>query len=443
MKRIPIPRLSANIDEVTVTRWFKNVGDPVRRGEAVLEVTTDKAAFEIESPCDGELLATYAPEKSILPVGFTAALAGAPGEKDPEVETDNRRRIAAAAEGREASPEPGALAAVSTPPRKRPGGPAGRTRATPKARRLAREWNIDLAEVASENDRVVTESVLREWKTQRDAGSAVEISHGHAAVPAPTVAENRPGREAALPPIAWVTGGSRGIGRAIALALAGRGHPVAVHGFRHREAIDETVADILAAGGKALGITGDIADAEAVNRAYADIVAGLGEPLILVNAAGILRDQFLMLSAPRDWRETLAVNLDGPFFTMKCAQRAMMKNRWGRIINIGSVAGLTGDVMRASYCASKAGLQGLTLAAARELAGQGITVNLIAPGLVDTEMTAGLPEKKRARLLDSIPMGRFGAPREIAAVALFLAGGDAGYLTGETLVVDGGLYMRR
>lgn len=243
--------------------------------------------------------------------------------------------------------------------------------------------------------------------------------------------------------VAWVTGASGGIGQAVALALAECGHPVGLQTHSHDTPAQDTLRRIQTRGGQGLVVSGDVSNPDDAKRIAAIIAEQLGPPLILVNAAGAIQTQFLALTRPEAWREMLAVNLDGACFTLQAAMRGMMRARWGRVINIGSVAGLTGDLMRSGYAAAKAGLAGVTMTAARELASAGITVNLVAPGLVDTAMTADMPETRRRKLLAQIPLNRFGRPEEIAGAISFLCSDTAAYITGETLVVDGGLYMRR
>lgn len=242
---------------------------------------------------------------------------------------------------------------------------------------------------------------------------------------------------------AWITGASGAIGQAIALRLAAAGHPVALQGWRHRDDVERTAKEIANGGGRAIAVAGDVGDPEDTARVAETISGEIGAPLLLVNAAGIIKTQYLLLTRPEDWRAIMAANLDGPFHTMRTVIRGMMRQCWGRIVNISSVAGLSGDPMRCSYAAAKAGLGGLGSSAARELAAAGITVNTVAPGLVDSAMTADMPAARKKRLLEMIPMARFGRAEEIAGVVAFLCSGEASYITGETLVVDGGLYMRR
>lgn len=241
--------------------------------------------------------------------------------------------------------------------------------------------------------------------------------------------------------VALVTGASRGIGRAIALALAGEGAELAVNFRQNRQAADQVVAEISKLGRKALAIQADVRHPDQVKAMVGEVHAEPGGPHILVNNAGIVRDKPLAFMTEDEWDEVVDTSLKGAFLCTKAAARLMVRARWGRIINISSDAALLGDAQRANYCAAKAGLLGLTRAAARELAPQGITVNAIAPGIIETDMTAGMGEARRKALLDLIPLGRLGQADDVAALAAFLAGDDAAYITGQVFCVDGGLNL--
>jgi 3-oxoacyl-[acyl-carrier protein] reductase len=240
--------------------------------------------------------------------------------------------------------------------------------------------------------------------------------------------------------VAVVTGAGRGIGRAIALALAGAGADVAV--LSRTAANAEKVAEeIRALGRRAWAQAVDVADAAGVNAAAEQILAAAGRVDILVNNAGVTRDGLLMRMSDADWDTVVDTNLKGAFLVTKAFVRTLIKQRSGRIVNISSVIGLIGNAGQCNYAASKAGLIGFTQSAARELASRGITVNAIAPGFIETDMTAELGEALRAELLKRIPLGLLGRPEDIAAAALYLAGPGARYVTGQVLTVDGGLVM--
>jgi len=236
---------------------------------------------------------------------------------------------------------------------------------------------------------------------------------------------------------AFVTGSTRGIGLAIARGLYDAGARVAIVGRDLTRA--QAVASEL--GEKALGISCDVARADQVEAAIGTAEAGLGPIDVLVNNAGITRDNILLRLSESDWDAVLDANLKGAFHTTRAVIKGMMKRRSGRIISITSVVGLTGNKGQANYAASKAGLIGFTKSVAREYASRGILVNCIAPGFIDTEMTSALPDAARASLLEDIALGRLGRPEDIAGAVLFLASNLAGYITGQVLVVDGGMVM--
>ncbi|MCS7089778.1 MAG: 3-oxoacyl-[acyl-carrier-protein] reductase [Verrucomicrobiota bacterium] len=240
--------------------------------------------------------------------------------------------------------------------------------------------------------------------------------------------------------VAVVTGGSRGIGRAVALRLAHAGADVAVVA-RSEEACASTVEAIRAMGRRAWALAADVTQTASVENAAARILGQTGRVDILVNNAGITRDMLLMRMTDEDWDAVLATNLKGAFLFTRALLRPMLKQRNGRIINITSVIGFTGNVGQANYAASKAGLIGFTKSCAREFASRGITVNAVAPGFVETDMTAVLKEEQRQAVLARIPVGSFGKPEDVAHAVWFLALPESRYITGQVLTVDGGLSM--
>lgn len=237
--------------------------------------------------------------------------------------------------------------------------------------------------------------------------------------------------------VALVTGASRGIGRAIAVKLAAQGAHVVVNFRTQADEAAETVRLVAAAGGTAEPLPFDVADADAVRAGVDRVVAGRGRLDVLVNNAGVSVDGLLVRYKDDDWQRVLGTNLTGVFHGTRAAVRAMMRARYGRIVNITSVVADMGNAGQAAYAAAKAGVEGLTRALAREVASRGITVNAVAPGLIATDMTAGLTAGYEAL----IPVGRQGTPEEVAAAVAFLAAPDAGYVTGHVLHVNGGLFM--
>lgn len=240
---------------------------------------------------------------------------------------------------------------------------------------------------------------------------------------------------------AIVTGGSRGIGRAVCLELARRGCNIVLSFAGNTAAADQTVSDCQALGVQALAVQGNVADADAVKALFDAALEKFGAIDILVNNAGITRDNLLMLLKEEDFDAVVDTNLKGTFLCMKAAVRPMMKQRRGRIISLSSVVGLRGNAGQVNYAASKAGVIGMTKSLAKELAGRNITVNAVAPGFIDTDMTAVLPDKAKEAILSSIPMARLGAAEDVASAVAFLASDEAGYITGQVLAVDGGMSM--
>jgi 3-oxoacyl-[acyl-carrier protein] reductase len=240
---------------------------------------------------------------------------------------------------------------------------------------------------------------------------------------------------------AVVTGGSRGIGRAIVTRLAEQGADVCFSFRRDQAAADEVAAAITALGRHALPVQADVTDPAAAEALIKAATGEFGKIDILVNNAGITRDDLIMRMSTEAWREVLETNLFGAFYTLKAVTRPMLKARRGRIINITSVSGQAGQTGQANYSAAKAGLIGLTKASARELASRGITVNAVAPGFVLTELTQDLPQELQTQITDRTPLGRFGTPEDVSAAVCFLASDEAAYITGQVLAVDGGLVM--
>ncbi|KYC59281.1 MULTISPECIES: 3-oxoacyl-[acyl-carrier-protein] reductase [Heyndrickxia] len=241
--------------------------------------------------------------------------------------------------------------------------------------------------------------------------------------------------------VALVTGASRGIGREIALAFAASGAHIAVNYAGNAEKAEEVANAVRSFGVEAFAIRADVSNETEVQEMFRQVLEKFGKLDILVNNAGITRDNLLMRMKEAEWDAVIDTNLKGVFLCTKAAARPMMKQRSGKIINIASVVGISGNPGQANYTAAKAGAIGLTKTAARELASRGITVNAIAPGMIETDMTDKLPEDIKEGMLGQIPLSRFGKPEDVAKAALFLASGSSDYITGQTIRVDGGMVM--
>ena len=240
---------------------------------------------------------------------------------------------------------------------------------------------------------------------------------------------------------ALVTGSSRGIGRAIALELARRGYALAVHYARGEAAAREVAAEAERLGATKVVVLGaDLSERAAAAELVARTTRELGGLDVLVNNAGITRDGLLIRMKDDDWDAVIETNLSAVFRLTREAVKRMMKARWGRIVNVASVVGLMGNPGQANYVAAKAGLIGFTKTIAKEYGGRGITANAVAPGFIESDMTAALPEKVQQEYLSAIPAGRFGKPEEVAALVAFLASDAAAYINGQTIAIDGGLY---
>ncbi len=242
--------------------------------------------------------------------------------------------------------------------------------------------------------------------------------------------------------VALVTGASRGIGRAVALKLAEAGADIAVNYAGSEQKAEEVVRLINENGGNAVSFQCDVASSEQVSAMIKEVIETFGRLDILVNNAGVTKDTLLMRMKEDDWDKVINTNLKGVFNTTKAVTRQMMKQRSGRIINMASVVGIIGNAGQANYVASKAGVIGLTKSSARELAARNITVNAVAPGFIETDMTDTLPEDVQQEMLRQIPLGKMGTPEDVAMVVRFLAGEESRYMTGQVLSVDGGMVMQ-
>jgi len=239
--------------------------------------------------------------------------------------------------------------------------------------------------------------------------------------------------------VAIVTGSGRGIGRAIALKLAEVGASVVINDIGEAPPVNSVVEEIKAMGRESLAILADVSSSSDVNRLVEETVATCGKVDILVNNAGITRDQLVLRMSDEDWDKVMNINLKSVFLCTRAVLRHMIKQRWGRIISIASIVGIMGNAGQANYASAKAGIIGFTRTVAKEVASRGITANAIAPGFIDTQMTQQLDEKQRQELMQRIPLGYFGSPRDVAEAVAFLASEEARYITGQVISVDGGM----
>ena len=439
-----VPKLYENMGEAAVGPWHVTKGQQVERGEPLVELITDKTVEELEAPMSGQVLGIYAEEKSTVPIGYALAIIGEAGSPLPDVETDNKAKLAA--HRTETVPEidfdlgskppsNAAKSADSGSSADREGSASPAYRAAPAARTLAKKYGIDLGDVARGLCLEIVHRKDVEAYMQARQNEPERRHSGMETSSLMTVTGNLSGK------VALITGASGAIGGAITRHLASRGAIAAVHCFANKAGADDVVSELRSNGAQADSFSEDLTSAESAEALVKAIYEKYTRIDILVNNAGTVDDALVGYMTDDQWKRVINVNLSAPFYVTRAVVMLMARQRHGRIINIVSDAGRMGAANRSNYAAAKEGLVGFTRAVARETASMGIRVNAVSPGFIDTGMMASMSEKRRQALLRDIPVRRFGKPEDVAEIVGFLSLPAAEYITGQVISVDGGLFM--
>lgn len=440
---VELPKLYENMDEATIGPWQVQLGQQVRKGDFLVQLITDKTVEEFEAPADGVLLKIYATEKSTVPHGYALCAIGEAGAEAPDLSAANEAKVAEHLKANAGGIDVSALG-LSAPA---PVAAKPTYKAAPAAKIFARQQGVDLAAVAAFTGRdMVHRKDVEDYLASRQTAPAAPAAavEPAPAAPAPVaapvvVAEPT---KAAAGRVALVTGATGGIGAAIVRRLAKDGVAIAIHCHSDVKAAEALKDELTAAGVSCAVFQSDLAGAPGNCQALVDAVtAAFGRLDILVNNAGRLADGPLAFTTDEQWNGVMELCLTVPFRLMRACAMSMSRGRWGRIVNMSSDAGRMGSANRSNYSAAKEGLCGLTRSAALELGGMGVRVNAVSPGFVDSPMTAGIPDKRRADIIRTIPVRRFGKPEEVAELVAFLCSDKADYITGQTISINGGLCM--
>ncbi len=424
-----VPKLYENMDQATVGPWQVNVGDAIAKDQCLVELITDKTTAELEAPADGVVLAIYATEKSTVPIGYALAAIGAPGALVPDLTAENEAKLRAYAKETADVIDILDEAEQETESKEK----ARKFRAAPAARSLAKKHGIELAAVAAE----CKKEIIHRKDVQEFLQKQLDVEVAPAEAEQAVVDSSRP----LAGKVALVTGASGGIGAAISHRLAATGAKVVLHANANVASVEKLAEELENKGAETFVVIGNLGEAENCKKAVAEVADKWGRIDILVNNAGKLADSMVSFMKDEQWQEILDVNLTAPFYLTREVVMMMARQRFGRIINIVSDAALLGAANRSNYAAAKAGLVGFTRSIARETASLGIRVNAVSPGFIETGMIRAMDERKRKDLLKNIPVRRFGQANEVADLVCYLCTPAADYITGQTISIDGGLYM--